>query len=164
MKNKLSCAHVIALFSFYIENKLNPSLKASVDSHLRTCSDCREFYSARNITNDFTQNLYEFNGDYNETLSAYIDNELDDNEAVRMRKITITNPVVRKKLEDMYTIKKEMHDHFNKIKNECKFDYSKDIIAILNGESIPDKFNKLVWTFTAMLSVILAGFIAMLYL
>lgn len=164
MKNKLSCEQVIALFSFYFENKLNFVLKDSIDEHLRLCPECRKFYSMRGINLEMYPVECAQDDTLIESISAYIDNELDDNEAVKMRKITITNPVARKKLENMYTIKQEMHNYFNKIQNDCKTDYSRQIISILNGEKTPDKFNKLVLTFSVMLSVILAGFIVMLYL
>ena len=163
MKNKLSCVQVIALFNFYIEGKLNSKLKESIDSHLKTCPECSKFYSMKGLNLEVYSVGYTQDDKLIEAISAYIDNELDDNEAVKMRKIAITNPIARKKLEDMYAIKQEMHNYFNKIKNDCKIDYSKHIVGILNGEKVPDPFNKLVWTFTAMLSVILAGFIVMLY-
>ena len=56
------------------------------------------------------------------------------------------------------------HKEFIETYDEVPDDIFEVIPAIpKKGEKLSDPFNKLVWTFTAMLSVILAGFIAMLY-
>ena len=165
MRNMLSCAQVVALLSFFSENKLNPILKSSIEDHLRNCKHCRKIYSVNGATlNNEAKEMYESYDDWEESMSAYVDNELSDKDSVKMRKITITNPIARKKLENMYKLKQDTYNYFNKLKNDCKIDYSKDVINILCGEKSSNSFNRLVWAFTAMLSVILAGFIAMLYL
>ena len=44
MTNELTCNQVIALMSFYVDDKLNSRLKEYVDEHLRRCPKCREVY------------------------------------------------------------------------------------------------------------------------
>lgn len=163
MNNKLSCEQVIALLTFYVEDKLNPKLKESIDVHLKSCSNCRNIYMSAGINTCSNQSLFNRIYDLHDNLSAYVDNELDDIEAVKIRKLAITNPLARKDLEDMLALKREMYSAFNKTKNDCRTDYSKFVISMINGKTKPVNFNKLVWTFTAMMSVLVAGFIAMLY-
>ncbi len=177
MTNQLTCNQVIALMSFYVEDKLNSRLKEYVDEHLRHCPKCREVYmqskkivnhimsltSYDEETNPYHTKQYE---DFKKNLSAYIDNELDENESIRIKKIAITNPLARKDLEDMYTFKKLLHNSFDKTRTEWKNDYSKLIISKLdkNSEQIEsDPFYKLLGAFTALISLIMIGFFATLY-
>ena len=177
MENELTCNQVIALMSFYAEDKLNSRLKAYVDDHLRKCPKCREIYmQSKKIVNHILS-LTDYNDDTNQyytkqyenfknNLSAYIDNELNENESIRIKKIAITNPLARKDLEDMYTFKKLLHSSFEKTRTEWKNDYSKLIINRLN--KLPEKkhldpFYKLIGAFTALISIILFGFLATLY-
>ena len=47
-------------------------------------------------------------------LSAYVDNELDTSENVRIKKITISNPTARQRLESMYNYQKLMHSAYER--------------------------------------------------
>ena len=163
MKDKLSCEQVIALLTFYVEDKLNPKLKETINTHLKLCADCRNVYMSAGINIFSDQSMFSRSCDLYDNLSAYIDNELNDIEAVKIRKLAITNPLARKDLENMLALKREMHSAFNKTKNDCRADYSKFVISEINGKQKPVNFNRLIWTFTAMMSVLVAGFIVMLY-
>lgn len=177
MTNELTCNQVIALMSFYVEDKLNSRLKEYVDEHLRHCPGCREVYMQSKKIANHIMSLTNYNDqtdsyhtkqyeDFKNNLSAYIDNELTENESVRIKKIAITNPLARKDLEDMYTFKKLLHSSFEKTRTEWKNDYSKLIINKLNKnpEKIQmDPFYKLIGAFTALISLIIFGFLATLY-
>lgn len=177
MTNELTCNQVIALMSFYVEDKLNSRLKEYVDEHLRHCPGCREVYMQSKKIANHIMSLTNYNDqtdsyhtkqyeDFKNNLSAYIDNELTENESVRIKKIAITNPLARKDLEDMYTFKKLLHSSFEKTRTEWKNDYSKLIINKLNHspEKIQiDPFYKLLGAFTALISLIIFGFLATLY-
>ena len=163
MKNKLSCEQVIALLTFYAEDKLNPVLKESIDVHLKSCAQCRNVYINAGINFISRESVLNRISDFHDNLSAYIDNELDDNDSVKIRKLAITNPMARKDLDNMYALKRELKNVFDKTRNDCRTDYSKIVINLLKGKQNQINFNKLVWTFTAMMSVLVAGFIAMLY-
>ena len=57
MTNQLTCNQVIALMSFYVEDKLNSRLKEYVDEHLRHCPKCREVYmQSKKIVNHILAN------------------------------------------------------------------------------------------------------------
>ena len=104
--------------------------------------------------------------DFKHNLSAYIDNELDANESLRIKKIAISNPLARKDLEDMYQFKKMLHNSFEKTRSDWKNDYSKLIINKLekNYQQIGlDPFYKLLGAFTVLISLIVFGFLAILY-
>lgn len=177
MENQLTCNQVIALMSFYVEDKLNSRLKEYVDDHLRNCPKCREVYmqskkivnhimSLGNTDNEQTPYHTKQYEDFRHNLSAYIDNELDENESIRIKKIAISNPLARKDLEDMYSFKKLLHDSFEKTRTESKYDYSKLIINKLDSKTNSNEteaFNRLLIAFTALISVIVFGFLATLY-
>ena len=178
MQNQLTCEQVSALLSFYTENKLSEKLSEYVRKHLESCPECMEKYlKMRNILNKFmdiqdreiynpyaTKQYQEFKNN----LSAYIDNELNDFDNIKIKKIAISNPLARQDLENIYTFKKLLHTSFEKTKNDLKNDYSKNIICQLENEDInditTDSFWKLVVSFFAMISCIVAGIISMLYL
>ena len=177
MQNRLTCDQVCALLSFYTEDKLSDKLAMYVRIHLENCPDCMEKYlkmkkmlnkfmeiQNREIENPYATKQYE---DFKNNLSAYIDNELNDFENKKIKKIAISNPLARHDLESIYTFKKLLHSSFEKTKNDCKNDYSKNIICQLQHEEIPDKtvdpFFKLIISFFAMITCIVAGIISVLY-
>lgn len=170
MSNELTCNQVIALIGFYLENKLNQKLKKDIDNHLEICPKCKEIYM-----NSILKNNKEkiFNSSMNEkqyinfqkNLSAYIDNELEAKENLRIKKMVITNPTARQEMEKMYNLKQKMHNSFEKIKNDMKQDYTRTIMnKLLIVETKKESFYKIVIIFTAMISLILIGFIAILNL
>lgn len=178
MQYNLSCEQVTALLTFYAEEKLSAKLSGYVRAHLDKCPECMEKYQQlqnilkrfneiqnEEIINPYVTKQYE---DFKLNLSAYVDNELDDLENIKIKKIAISNPLARQDLEDIYTYKKLMHSSFEKTKNELKTDYSKGIICQLQQECTDNKkfdpFIKLTALFFAMISCIVAGIITILYL
>ena len=133
---ELNCNQVLALLTFFIENRLNQKLMQSVEYHLNICQNCREKYlnlrkifsNYQDIKNKITESddtpepSYKDKQytDFKENLSAYIDNELDDNENLRIRKIAIANTAARKDLEDVLSIRELMQDSFIKTKFHIK--------------------------------------------
>ncbi len=174
MQNELTCNQVIALMSFYVEDKINTKLKKYVDDHLKKCSKCREIYlqsqkisahilklASDNDNSQFHTKQYE---EFRDKLSAYIDNELDENESIRIKKIAISNPLARKDLENMYSYKQIMHQAFNKTKNEFKGDYSKLVLNQLGNKSYKiDPLKKIVIYFIGLISILIIGLVTTLY-
>lgn len=170
MTNELTCNQVIALMSFYVEDKINQKLKKYVDEHLKKCPKCREIYmQSKKIVNhiltlgDFSDEKpyqtkqYE---DFKQKLSEYVDNELDETESLRIKKISISNPLARKDLENIYTFKKMLHNSFEKTKADFKYDYSKQIITSLNKKDEKnDIFIKIIYSFCILLTILIAGLI-----
>jgi len=177
MQYNLSCEQVTALLSFYVEDKLSAKLSGYVKAHLDKCPECREKYlqlqnilkrfneiQTQEIENPYVTKQYE---DFKYNLSAYIDNELNDLENIKIKKIAISNPLARQDLENIYTYKKLLHSSFEKTKNDLKTDYSKNIICQLQHECSEkkrfDPFLKLTVIFFIMITCIVAGIIAILY-
>ncbi len=177
MQYNLSCEQVTALLTFYAEEKLSAKLSSYVKAHLENCPECREKYiqlqnilkrfneiQNEEIANPYVTKQYE---DFKLNLSAYVDNELDDLENIKIKKIAISNPLARQDLEDIYTYKKLLHTSFEKTKNELKTDYSKSVICQLQEECSEnqklDPFLKITAIFFAMISCIVAGIISILY-
>ena len=183
MQQNLSCEQVNALMTFYIEDRLSAKLAEYVQQHLDICPVCREKYNKlinvikkysnikNNISidndeyfeNSFITKQYE---EFKSNLSAYIDNELDDMENIKIKKITISNPLARNDLEEMYTFKKILHSSFDKTRNEFKNDFSKNIINQIQnskeGKEI-DPFIKIMTLLFTIISCIVAGIIWILY-
>ena len=171
MNNELTCNQVIALISFYLENKLNPRLKQHIENHLQICQKCKSFYMNYSIkTKQKKQNSIIPTEDkqyinFKNNLSAYIDNELDAKESLRIKKMVISNPSAREKMENMYHLKKMMHDSYEKIKNEMKRDYTRSTLnKLLIVETKTEPFYKIVAIFSGMVTLIIIGFFVVLNL
>ncbi len=177
MNNQLTCEQVTALLNFYIEDTLSSKLKECVRRHLENCPECMEkFISMQNMMNKFIEiqneeienpyatKQYE---DFKSNLSAYVDNELNNIDSIKIKKIAISNPLARQDLENIYTFKRLLHSSFEKTKNELKNDYSKTTICQFkhdNADEITNtSFYKLTAVFFMMLTFIAAGVIKMLY-
>lgn len=187
MSVSLTCTQVGALLSFYIDNKLSDELKAFVDAHLSICPTCRlkletlktmlkNLRDAQNelscvkIESEKSAQDSQQDSQYNEfkvSLSAYIDNELEDSENIRVKKYIISNPNARQEIESMYNLKKLLHNSFERTKNECKEDYSKLIfrrIDIKEEVYAPDSFAKVVAIFAFIFVVFTFTAIVLLWI
>ena len=160
---ELSCNQILALLTFFIENRLNPKLMQSVEFHLNICPNCREKYlNLRKIFNNYqdikdkiTESEEQENIsykekqyiDFKENLSAYIDNELDDNENLRIRKIAIANINARLDLEETLCIRELLLESFERMKNNLKTDFSEITVNKLynnNEKSIKLSYIKVI--------------------
>ena len=148
---KLTCSQMEVLISFYLENELSSSLKKQVEEHLFECETCMAKYNmVKSMISDI-KNSYAESASFTKTdssssnseqykifknnLSAYMDNELPNNESIKMKKFTISNKKARKDLEDSYNIRRLMSDSFNKTASDTKKDYSKNILKQLELET-----------------------------
>lgn len=167
MNKKLSCYQVSALLNFYLDGKVNPELKEYIEYHLDNCRECREkAENLKSLIKEIQKSKEKKNShprDYEtiKRLSAYMDNELNSNENIRIKKMTISNSKVRKELEDLYKFQKAIHTAYEKTKNDTKFDYSKDILTkIQDGyEYSTTYFYKIAAVFVVLMLGIIAGFI-----
>lgn len=176
MQQQLTCSQVGALLTYYIENKLNEQLRKYVEYHLNSCPSCKEKYiklqkiisNFNEITEKIQPEFFEDESphftrqyeDFKANLSAYVDNELDDEENIRIKKIAISNPLARRDLEDIYTFKKLLHTSFDKTRNDAREDFSRGIlnkVCSLNEKNRLDPFYILMTVFAIIISVILLG-------
>lgn len=178
----LNCSQVITLLTFFIEGKLSSKLTANVEYHLSICPGCRDKYLklCKILTNykEIKDKIDEreqtcTREDYNtpqyrtfkRNLSAYADNELSDEDNIKIKKIVISNPLARKDLENIYSFKRLLQSSFNRTKNNMKYDFTK---KTLNKLSIPDEvytessFNKIITVFTGIIIFILIGILNLL--
>ena len=148
---KLTCAQMDVLISFYIDGDLSKALKSQVEEHLRECANCRakydiiksmisdlknsfdmqEEYTPREVSSSCTSQQYRL---FKNNLSAYIDNELDTEDNIKIKKFTINNKSARKALEDSYNIKKLLNSSFAKTKSDVKHDFSRSVLRQLELE------------------------------
>lgn len=169
MNKDLTCNQVSALINFYIEGKLNPRLREYVNLHISKCPACRKkieelqkilnTFKAARVANDDTQK--QSSPELINRLSAYVDNELNFDENIKVKKLTISNPAARKELETMYKFKKVMQSAYEKTKNDIKFDYSKSVLTRIQDEAeySTSYFYKLSAVFVVLILAIIAGFI-----
>ena len=75
--------------------------------------------------------------------------------------MTISNPTIRKELENMYKFKKIIHSAYEKTKNDTKYDYSKNIMSNIqdNPEYTTTYFYKIATIFVLLITAIIGGFI-----
>ena len=154
---KLTCSQMDVLLAFYIDGDLSQSLKNQVEEHLKNCSTCRAKYNIiksmiTDLKNCIDTEEDEFSPDpayktrvtsqqyriFKNELSAYIDNELSNDENIKIKKFTINNPKARQDLEDSYNIRKLMNDSFKKTKSESRHDFSKSVLRQLELEDEAD--------------------------
>lgn len=151
MKNKITCKQVQAILPFYLKGRVNPALTEIIEEHLATCKQCKELYlKAFDECNDFAfidaevEPVSEENNErfatkeyanFKKKLSAYLDSELEDSETIKIKKMTISNPLARKDLEDMYLFKRLLHSSFERTKENCKHDFSRLIVKKLDDQN-----------------------------
>ncbi len=151
---KLTCAQMDVLISFYLDGELSNALKSQVEEHMKNCATCRaKFDIIKSMITELKTNL-EIEDDnlsyenkavqmkatsqqyrvFKNNLSAYIDNELSNDESFKIKKFTINNINARKDLEDNYNIRKLMNDSFKKTKSVARHDFSRSVLRQLELE------------------------------
>ena len=103
---KLTCAQMDVLISFYLEGELSSNLKLQVEEHIKNCIGCKaKFEILKTMLTDLKTNLDlddeklapqsdEFKPKttslqyrvFKNNLSAYIDNELSNDENIKIKK------------------------------------------------------------------------------
>ncbi len=179
---ELNCNQVMTLMTFFIEGKLSSKLMASVEYHLSICADCRQKYmKLKKILDNFSEIKNKIDNDcaeidekfydnpqykvFKENLSAYIDNELSDEENIRIKKIAIANPLARKDLENIYAFKQLLQSSFSRTKNSMKNDFVKKTLNKLSIKEDSDndhQFYKIITVFAGIMTFILVGVINLL--
>lgn len=153
---ELNCNQVVTLLTFYVEGKLNKNLSAIIAHHLSYCADCRQKYvklkkilenysemkSKIEVSDSCIDEEYYNNTQYSafkEHLSAYIDNELTEEESVRIKKIAIANPLARRDLENVIAFKQLLHSSFLRTKQTIGTDYARRVIENISQKPVPVK-------------------------
>lgn len=150
---KLTCAQMDVLISFYLEGELSNTLKTQVEEHIKNCATCRaKFDIIKSMLNEL-KSAFELDDEaqfekeeyktkvtsqqynvFKNNLSAYIDNELNSDENIKIKKFAINNENARQELEDNYNIRKLMNDSFKKTKTEARQDFSRSVLRQLELE------------------------------
>ena len=171
MNKNLTCNQVVSLLELYITGEINPKLKLYVDEHIKSCPHCRQKledlktilckfeYDDKNLSqsvkDEYSDSKFLMN------LFAYIDNELESDENIKIKKITVSNPKARKKLESMYKFQKLLQASYSKTKHDYKTDYSKAVMAQVidrNDTYTTLCFQRLMLLFVSIIIAIIIGF------
>lgn len=153
---KMNCTQFEGLITFYMDGELSEALKQSFREHLNECQQCNmKYHIIKNIITDIklaysrmvkneceqeesallTESVTESPEKVSpHELSAYIDNELPDEYNIKIRRDIIAKPSLRKKLENMYKLRKMISESYVEGKNSLRTDYSKDIVRALNNK------------------------------
>ena len=139
---EISCEQISVLLTYFIDKKLNKKLMTEIEYHLNICENCRKKYmNLLKITQNYEEIREKIYGEednkrdetdylekeyklFQENLSAYIDNELEDKENIRIKKIAIMHPAARQELEDIICFRQLLQDSFKKTKSKMKKDLS----------------------------------------
>lgn len=149
----INCNQFEGLLSFYLNNELSEKMTSAVEKHMEECPNCKMRYSVVNSIiediksayneviqdsedyNDFIEAEYEIPDDEvkNTELSAYIDNELDEEHSVKLRRNIVAKPKLRNKIDKLYDLRRLISDSKKEQKNKLKTDYSKEIVKTMNN-------------------------------
>jgi len=150
----LTCSQICSLLSFYINGKLNYPLNDMLQEHLESCPSCQEKYQtllniklkfvkakeyldsidvANELIDDYSS-VSETEKDYAlvQNLSAYSDNELSDEESLKLKKYIISNLSARRALEEIYDLRTVLRKSFDIYEAQLKEDYAKNVLNKLN--------------------------------
>lgn len=153
----LKCSQVEMLLSFYFDGDLKDNLKTKVEEHLSVCPVCKEKYrlltelltdlregvsevikqqnsSEGDVQTEVQKQVETSQVDYRENLSAYIDNELNDADNIKVKKLMINNKNARNYLENSYALKQVMKNTYEKNKAEVRKDYVRSVLSSLDVE------------------------------
>lgn len=176
MNYRLSCEQVNALMNFYLEDSLSDILSKYMKEHLDTCPECNAKYlqyknllnNSVNLSDDINEKLPELQlyESFKSDLSAYVDNELDNRQNIKIKKLTISNPLARRELEDMYSYKNLLNNSFEKTKNTFKSDFSNDVICKVKNKCKKTwfTFQNILAIFFVLLCFLIFGLVLFLYL
>ena len=150
-QDKMACNQVTALLSYYINGKVSAQITYFIEQHLKRCKTCRARYEVllkaitdiRDVKTQMenielkkcvpvTANSITFS----EKMSAYLDNELSDEESLRFRRYAIANPLVREELEGMFKVKNAMNTSFERTKSDLKEDFTKNVMDEVKMEEL----------------------------
>ena len=160
----MNCNQFEGLITFYLDDELSESLKQSFEEHMQECSACKMKYKVissiigdiKTAYNKIINDNYPQKADYVECgaehehpkypveilpddispidLSAYVDNELTDDNNIRIRRSIVSKPKIRTKIEKLYKLKKILYSSFNEQKNKMKSDFSKEVLKNVDKE------------------------------
>ena len=155
---KISCKQVKSILPFYIKGTVNQFIADLVEEHLETCENCKKLYiklldeynksflsdledieidistpESKFDTEIYVTNEYQT---FKKKLSAYFDSELDNKEQIRMKKLTISNPLARRDFEQMFRFKRLLHSSFEKTKSNFKKDFSVAIMKKISEKPV----------------------------
>lgn len=159
---EINCVQFSELITFYLNDELSKNLKQAFEEHLKECPNCnlrfkmlhslvdelRHVYNEISIEHDETENDVlqslsneEIDEDRNLELSAYIDNELNEEFSVKVRKAIVAKPQIRNKIKKLYKIQKCLKNSYLNDQNHLKKDYSGFVLKKLNICSNDSKSN-----------------------
>lgn len=136
----MTCEQFETLMQFYVNNDLTEEIKQKFETHMLKCKSCREKYNTfKKIILDLRESYKTFSNSkvnykslsstetlLNSNISAYIDNELDIEDNIKIKKLLINNSEIRGKIEKIYNLKSLLKESFDK--SQPMQDFSQSLI------------------------------------
>lgn len=141
------------MISLYIDDKLNDEHKKMVEEHFALCPECYQKYlNIKSIIENLklsyekvlekvepieTVNLFnirEYEKFYR-NISAYMDNELSNQESIDFRKYLLKSKSARSDLKNMYILQNQIKDSFTKCISHSRVNLAKKIVKKIKREN-----------------------------
>ncbi len=161
---KINCEQFELLMNYYLNNELSTTIKSEFEKHMLECESCqKKFYTFKRIITELRDSYNKFSNykkthkktysqeqqSLNSNISAYIDNELDLKENIKIKKMIISKPDIRKKIEQMYQLKLLLKNSF--LKTQPQKDYSKNLIKKIYSTERREMNKKVIFTIFSFL-------------
>ncbi len=159
----MTCEQFETLMHFYLDNELSTTMKLAFEKHLLECKSCREKYNTfKTIITELRESYKKFKSSsqkvkvqspeqqaINSSISAYIDNELDLHENVKIKKMIITKPDIRNKIEKINSLKLLLKESFRK--TQPTQDYSKQLLRKIYSTNKRERNKEIVLTIVSFI-------------
>ena len=159
----MTCEQFETLMHFYLDNELSSAMKSAFEKHLSECKLCREKYDTfKTIITQLRESYKKIKNSnpavklqnseqqmINTSISAYIDNELDLNENVKIKKMIISKPDIRNKIEKINSLKVLLKESFRK--TQPTQDYSKQLLRKIYSTNKREHNKEIVLTIVSFI-------------
>ena len=143
----MTCENFEELMHLYLDGELSEQLGVSFEAHMKVCKSCRckyvafskiimdlrESYATSSLVlNKPVEREVANQEDTDICISAYVDNELDMTDTVKVRKMVVGHPNLRNKIEKIYSLQDLLKESFKN--TQPSKDYSRGLLSEIFSE------------------------------
>lgn len=176
IEENLICKKVNSMLSLYLDEALAPEQMEFMDRHLEECEECKtRFENLKSVMTSlrnsyqkvretsqpfFNIKEYEY---FHDNASAFIDNELDEEQRAYFMSCLQKSTLAQKKLDELLKTQMLLKKTFNEVAAECPIDYSKKIVHDLKNEKKIFNIPSVIYKKAAVVLGIVALFSAAIF-
>jgi len=164
-----TCKKVTAMISLYIDDRLNVEHKLFIEDHFKICPTCYQKYKEiKNIIENLklssekmlkqvegieTANLFNIREyeRFNNNISAYVDNEMNDDDSIEFRKYLLKSKSARVDLKNAYDLKTKVKSSVTDCIENVDINFSRKIVRMLKEQRVQKRNRMDVFTKVAIL-------------